>query len=128
MVSGGTDNHLILIDLRTKFPEVTGRMAEKELEKAAITVNKNMVPFDDRSPFKTSGLRIGTPAVTSRGFVEKDMKVIVDLIDTVLTAVSKHVALVNKETTEGAEEYNKVLETVTQRVHNMTNGRPLNKY
>ena len=103
-------------------------MAEKELEKAAITVNKNMVPFDTRSPFKTSGLRIGTPAVTSRGFVEKDMKVIVDLIDTVLTAVSNHAALVNNETTEGAEEYNKVLETVTQRVHNMTNGRPLNKY
>jgi glycine hydroxymethyltransferase len=128
IVSDGTDNHLILIDLRTKFPEVTGRMAEKELEKAAITVNKNMVPFDTRSPFKTSGLRIGTPAVTSRGFVEKDMKVIVDLIDTVLTAVSNHAALVNNETTEGAEEYNKVLETVTQRVHNMTNGRPLNKY
>lgn len=128
VVSGGTDNHLILIDLRTKFPEVTGRMAEKELEKASITVNKNMVPFDSRTPFKTSGLRIGTPAVTSRGFVEKDMKVIVDLIDTVLTAVSEHVALINKETTEGQEEYNKVLETVTQRVHNMTNGRPLNKY
>ena len=95
VVSGGTDNHLILIDLRTKFPEVTGRMAEKELEKAEITVNKNMVPFDTRSAFKTSGLRIGTPAVTSRGFVEKDINDIVELIDTVLSAVAKYADVVN---------------------------------
>ena len=84
IVSGGTDNHLMLIDLRTKFPDLTGRMAEKELVKADITLNKNMVPFDTRSPFQTSGFRIGTPAVTSRGFVEKDMGDIVELIDMVL--------------------------------------------
>lgn len=128
VVSGGTDNHLMLIDLRTKFPDVTGRMAEKELEKAEITLNKNMVPFDTRSPFKTSGVRIGTPAITSRGFVEKDMVDIVELIDTVLTAVAKYADVVNGVTTEGAEEYAKVLETVKHKVHNMTAGRPLNRY
>ena len=77
VVSGGTDNHLMLIDLRTRFPEVTGKVAENELVKADITVNKNMVPFDSRSPFQTSGIRVGTPAVTSRGFVDKDMDDIV---------------------------------------------------
>ena len=128
LVSGGTDNHLMLIDLRTKFPDVTGRMAEKELEKAEITLNKNMVPFDTRSPFKTSGVRVGTPAITSRGFVEKDMVDIVELIDTVLTAVAKYADVVNGVTTEGAEEYAKVLETVKHKVHNMTAGRPLNRY
>ena len=128
VVSGGTDNHLMLIDLRTKFPDVTGRMAEKELEKAEITINKNMVPFDTRTPFKTSGLRIGTPAVTSRGFVEKDMLDIVELIDTVLTAVAKYADVVNGVTEEGKDEYAKVLDTVRHRVHNMTAGRPLNKY
>ena len=128
VVSGGTDNHLMLIDLRTKFPDVTGRMAEKELEKAEITINKNMVPFDSRTPFKTSGLRIGTPAVTSRGFVEKDMLDIVELIDTVLTAVAKYADVVNGVTEEGKDEYAKVLDTVRHRVHNMTAGRPLNKY
>ena len=128
IVSGGTDNHLMLIDLRTKFPEVTGRMAEKELEKADITVNKNMVPFDSRTPFKTSGLRIGTPAITSRGFVDKDMVDIVELIDTVLCAVDKYAAVVNGETEEGKEEYQKVLDTVRHKVHNMTAGRPLNRY
>lgn len=128
VVSGGTDNHLMLIDLRTKFPEVSGRMAENELVKANITINKNMVPFDSRSPFQTSGVRIGTPAVTSRGFVEKDMTDIVALIDTVLDAVSKHVALVKGETTEGKEEYEAVLEDVKHKVVMMTSGRPLNKY
>ena len=128
LVSGGTDNHLILIDLRTKFPEVTGRMAEKELEKAEITVNKNMVPFDTRSAFKTSGLRIGTPAVTSRGFVEKDINDIVELIDTVLSAVAKYADVVNGVTEEGAEEYKAVLENVKRKVHNLTAGRPLNNY
>ena len=88
VVSGGTDNHLMLIDLRTKFPDLTGRMAEKELVKADITLNKNMVPFDTRSPFQTSGFRIGTPAVTSRGFVEKDMGDIVELIDLVLRSAA----------------------------------------
>ena len=128
VVSGGTDNHLILIDLRTKFPEVTGRMAEKELEKAEITVNKNMVPFDTRSAFKTSGLRIGTPAVTSRGFVEKDINDIVELIDTVLSAVAKYAYVVNGVTEEVAEEYKAVLENVKRKVHNLTAGRPLNNY
>ena len=128
VVSGGTDNHLILIDLRTKFPEVTGRMAEKELEKAEITVNKNMVPFDTRSAFKTSGLRIGTPAVTSRGFVEKDINDIVELIDTVLSAVAKYADVVNGVTEERAEEYKAVLENVKRKVHNLTAGRPLNNY
>ena len=128
VVSGGTDNHLILIDLRTKFPEVTGRMAEKELEKAEITVNKNMVPFDTRSAFKTSGLRIGTPAVTARGFVEKDINDIVELIDTVLSAVAKYADVVNGVTEEGAEEYKAVLENVKRKVHNLTAGRPLNNY
>ena len=128
VVSGGTDNHLILIDLRTKFPEVTGRMAEKELDKAEITVNKNMVPFDTRSAFKTSGLRIGTPAVTSRGFVEKDINDIVELIDTVLSAVAKYADVVNGVTEERAEEYKAVLENVKRKVHNLTAGRPLNNY
>jgi glycine hydroxymethyltransferase len=121
VVSGGTDNHLMLIDLRTKFPDVTGKMAEKELVKADITVNKNMVPFDSRSPFQTSGIRVGTPAVTSRGFVEKDMYDIVDLIDTVLTAVAKYPDLTDPA-------YEKVLSKVRNRVHMITSGRPLNKY
>ncbi|MCI1639757.1 MAG: serine hydroxymethyltransferase [Bacteroidales bacterium] len=128
VVSGGTDNHLILIDLRSKFPEVTGRMAEKELVKADITINKNMVPFDSRSPFQTSGIRIGTPAVTSRGFVEKDMHDIVELIDSVLSAVSEHASLIKGDTTEGEAEYNAVLEDVKRKVHMITGGRPLNKY
>jgi glycine hydroxymethyltransferase len=128
VVSGGTDNHLMLIDLRTKFPEVTGRMAENELVKANITINKNMVPFDSRSPFQTSGVRIGTPAVTSRGFVEKDMQDIVSLIDTVLEAVSKYPAVVKGETEEGRIEYEAVIEDVKHKVVMMTSGRPLNKY
>ncbi|MEN6618242.1 MAG: serine hydroxymethyltransferase [Rikenellaceae bacterium] len=85
IISGGTDNHLMLIDLRSKFPDLTGKVAEKVLVSADITVNKNMVPFDSRSPFQTSGIRVGTPAITSRGLVEKDMPFIVDLIDKVLS-------------------------------------------
>jgi len=84
VISGGTDNHSMLIDLRTKVPEVTGKVVEKALEMADITVNKNMVPFDSRSPFQTSGLRVGTPAITSRGTKEDDMIKIVDLIDKVI--------------------------------------------
>lgn len=87
IISGGTDNHLMLIDLRSKFPDLTGKVAEKVLVTADITVNKNMVPFDSRSPFQTSGIRVGTPAVTSRGLVEKDMPFIVDLIDRVLSNI-----------------------------------------
>ena len=122
VVSGGTDNHLMLIDLRTRFPELSGKVAEKELVKADITVNKNMVPFDSRSAFQTSGLRVGTPAVTSRGFVEKDMVEIVELVDTVLTAVNANLADLE------APAYQQVLEKVRQRVHMVTSGRPLNRY
>ena len=83
VVSGGTDNHLILIDLRNK--EITGRQAEDALQAADITVNKNMVPFDDKSPFVTSGIRLGTPAMTTRGLAEAECVVMVDLIDRVLS-------------------------------------------
>lgn len=82
LISGGTDNHMMLIDLRNK--NITGKEAENALVKAEITVNKNMVPFDDKSPFITSGIRIGTPAITTRGLVESDMEVIVEMIDRVL--------------------------------------------
>ena len=136
VVSGGTDNHLMLIDLRGKFDEVTGRIAEQQLELAAITLNKNMVPFDTRSPFQTSGFRIGTPAVTSRGFVEKDMVDIVALIDEVLASCAKHIeALTVKKGEEltaaqkaSLAEHQAVLEDVKRRVHQMTAGVPLNKY
>ena len=84
VISGGTDNHCMLIDLRTKFPELTGKLAEKSLVAADITTNKNMVPFDTRSPFQTSGLRFGTPAITTRGAKEELMGTIVELIDRVL--------------------------------------------
>jgi glycine hydroxymethyltransferase len=82
LISGGTDNHMMLIDLRNK--NITGKEAENALVKAEITVNKNMVPFDDKSPFVTSGIRIGTAAITTRGLKEQDMAAIVDLIDEVL--------------------------------------------
>ena len=82
VISGGTDNHMMLIDLRNK--NISGKEAEEALGKANITVNKNMVPFDDKSPFVTSGIRIGTPAVTTRGLKEEDMSTIVDLIDKVI--------------------------------------------
>jgi glycine hydroxymethyltransferase len=85
IVSDGTDNHLLLLDLRSKFPELTGKQAELALVKAEITANKNMVPFDSRSPFQTSGLRFGTPAITTRGAKEPLMDEIVDLIDAVLS-------------------------------------------
>ena len=86
IVSGGTDNHCILVDLRTKFPELTGKVAEKVLVDADITANKNMVPFDTRSPFQTSGIRLGTPAITTRGVKEDKMGTIADMIDRVLSA------------------------------------------
>lgn len=97
VVAGGTDNHLVLIDLRTKYPDLTGKAAENALVRAGITVNKNMVPFDTRSPFQTSGIRVGTPAITSRGLVERDMKSIVGMIDEVLADVDneKVIAKVN---------------------------------
>ncbi|WP_290379814.1 serine hydroxymethyltransferase [uncultured Muribaculum sp.] len=85
IVSGGTSNHCILLDLRTKFPDLTGKVAEKVLVEADITANKNMVPFDSRSPFQTSGIRLGTPAITTRGAKEPLMGEIVEMIDTVLS-------------------------------------------
>jgi len=87
VISGGTDNHLMLIDLRKKFPDITGKQVENTLVKADITVNKNMVPFDSRSPFTTSGLRVGTPAITTRGMKEIHMPMIVDLIDQVISDI-----------------------------------------
>ncbi len=86
IVSDGTDNHCILVDLRTKFPELTGKVAERALVQADITANKNMVPFDSRSPFQTSGIRLGTPAITTRGAKEELMEKIAGMIDTVLSA------------------------------------------
>lgn len=85
IISGGTDNHCMLVDLRTKFPDLTGKVAEKALVEADITANKNMVPFDTRSPFQTSGIRLGTPAITTRGAKEPMMGEIVEMIDTVLS-------------------------------------------
>ncbi len=86
VISDGTDNHCILLDLRTKFPELTGKVAEKVLVEADITANKNMVPFDSRSPFQTSGIRLGTPAITTRGAKEELMGEIVEMIDMVLSS------------------------------------------
>jgi glycine hydroxymethyltransferase len=85
IVSGGTDNHSMLVDLRTKYPKLTGREAEQVLVDADITCNKNMVPFDDRSAFQTSGIRLGTPAITTRGAKEDLMYVIAEMIETVLS-------------------------------------------
>ncbi len=93
VISDGTDNHLMLIDLRTKFPELTGKKVENTLVLAHITVNKNMVPFDSRSPFLTSGLRVGTPAVTTRGLKEEDMGTIVELIDDVLSNIENEAVI-----------------------------------
>ena len=107
LISGGTDNHMMLIDLRNK--NISGKEAENALVKAEITVNKNMVPFDDKSPFITSGIRIGTPAITSRGLVESDMETIVDLIDRVLM----------NHTDEA------VIEAVADEVNEMMSDRPL---
>jgi glycine hydroxymethyltransferase len=87
VISGGTDNHSMLIDLRTKFPDITGKEVEHILVDADITVNKNMVPFDSRSPFKTSGLRVGTPAVTTRGLKEEHMEPIVRFMDEVISNI-----------------------------------------
>ena len=88
IISDGTDNHLMLIDLRTKFPDITGKQVENTLVKADITLNKNMVPFDSRSPFTTSGIRVGTPAITTRGLKEEHMPIIVDLIDEVISSIN----------------------------------------
>lgn len=112
IISDGTDNHLMLIDLRSKFPDITGKLVENTLVKADITVNKNMVPFDSRSPFQTSGLRIGTPAITTRGLKENHMPVIVDLIDEAISNID------NEE----------VLLSVKKRVNNLMKDFPLFKW
>jgi glycine hydroxymethyltransferase len=109
IISGGTDNHLMLVDLRGKFPELTGKAAEQALVAADITTNKNMVPFDSRSPFQTSGLRFGTPAITTRGLKEDAMDAIVGLIDRVLAA----------------PEDAGVIAAVRAEVNAMMSGRPL---
>ena len=88
VISGGTDNHLMLIDLRTKFPDISGKQVENTLVKAHITINKNMVPFDTRSPFQASGIRVGTPAITTRGLKEEHMSPIVDLIDRIISNIN----------------------------------------
>ena len=107
VVSGGTDNHCMLIDLRGKFPELTGKVAEKALVAADITVNKNMVPFDSRSAFQTSGIRVGTPAITTRGVKEDKMEYIVSFIDRVLSAPEDEavIAAVRKEVNEMMANY-----------------------
>ena len=107
IISGGTDNHMMLIDLRNK--DISGKDAEQALVKAEITVNKNMVPFDDKSPFVTSGIRVGTPAITTRGLIESDMEGIVELMDEV---IKNH----DNET---------VLDAVGEKVNAMMSGRPL---
>ena len=129
LVSGGTDNHLMLIDLRGKFQNVCGKLAEKELGRADITLNKNMVPFDSRSAFLTSGLRVGTPAITSRGFKEEDVVKMVDLIDEVLCSCAKwYDPQQSPAASIEAPEHLVILEDVKRRVHEMTAGRPLNAY
>lgn len=110
IISGGTDNHLMLIDLRNK--DINGKEAENCLVKAHITCNKNMVPFDDKSPFTTSGIRLGTPAITTRGLKEKDMETVADLIDE---------ALMNKDN-------DTVLEAVGKKVNDLMADRPLFKW
>ena len=109
IISGGTDNHMMLIDLRNK--NITGKAAEEALGKADITVNKNMVPFDDKSPFVTSGIRIGTAAVTTRGLVESDMQSIVDFMDEAITNYEDEAAL----------------EAIADRVNAMMGEKPLFK-
>ena len=93
IVSGGTDNHSMLVDLRTKYPDLTGKVAEKALVSADITVNKNMVPFDSRSAFQTSGIRLGTPAITTRGAKEDLMLEIAEMIETVLSNVDNEAVI-----------------------------------
>ena len=107
VVSGGTDNHCVLVDLRTKFPDLTGKLAEKVLVDADITANKNMVPFDSRSPFQTSGVRLGTPAITTRGAKPEMMGEIVELIDTVLSSPEDEnvIASVRKKVNDTMKDY-----------------------
>jgi glycine hydroxymethyltransferase len=105
IISGGTDNHLMLIDLRNK--NLTGKKAQETLDKAHITVNKNAVPFDDKSPFVTSGIRIGVPAITTRGLKEKDMETVVDLVDRVLMKIDdeKTIRSVSEEVKQWMKQF-----------------------
>lgn len=112
LVSGGSDNHLFLVDLRANLPELTAKKAQETLDRAHITCNKNTVPFETRSPFQASGIRLGTPAITSRGFVESDMDEIADCIDSVLKAID----------TEGLED---VLTAVRTRAAVLSQKYPL---
>jgi glycine hydroxymethyltransferase len=112
VVSGGTDNHLILIDLRPKVPEISGKMAENALQSADITINKNMVPFDTRSPFQTSGIRLGTPAITTRGVKQDGIITIVELIDEVIMNI----------------EDEKIIRNVKQTINKMMKDYPLFGY
>lgn len=107
VISGGTDNHLMLIDLRPKFPELTGKVAENTLVRADITINKNMVPFDSRSAFQTSGIRLGTPAITTRGAKEDLMLEIAEMIETVLSNVENEevIAQVRARVNETMKKY-----------------------
>ena len=107
VVSGGTDNHSLLVDLRTKFPDLTGRVAERRLVEADITTNKNMVPFDSRSPFQTSGIRFGTPALTTRGLKEDLMGEIVEMIDSVLANIDddKNIEVVKQKVNATISHY-----------------------
>ena len=107
IVSGGTDNHSMLVDLRSKYPELTGKVAENALVAADITVNKNMVPFDSRSAFQTSGIRLGTPAITTRGAKEDLMVEIAALIEEVLNAPEDEqvIASVRKRVNERMKDY-----------------------
>jgi glycine hydroxymethyltransferase len=91
IISGGTDNHLMLIDLRNK--NISGKKAQETLDKAHITLNKNAVPYDDKSPFVTSGIRVGVPAITTRGMKENDMETVVDLIDRILMDIDSSTIL-----------------------------------
>jgi len=106
-VSGGTDNHSMLVDLRSKYPDLTGKVAENALVAANITVNKNMVPYDTRSAFQTSGIRLGTPAITTRGAKEDMMDLIADLIEEVLNAPedAKVIANVKSKVIETMKNY-----------------------
>ena len=107
IVSGGTDNHSMLVDLRTKYPDLTGKVAEKALVAADITVNKNMVPFDTRSAFQTSGIRLGTPAITTRGAKEGLMGDIAEMIETVLSNVGDEgvIASVRRRVNDTMRDY-----------------------
>ena len=107
VVSDGTDNHSMLIDLRTKFPDITGKKVENTLVRAHITINKNMVPFDHRSPFSTSGLRVGTPAITTRGMKEEHMAKIVEFVDRIISNIEDETVIetVGKEVNEMMKDF-----------------------